>query len=226
MEIWRGEATETNTRNNKSLRVTNLWSPSTSLQMRTDELEWELGNGSEPCDENRWAWVRVPRLYFHPPCLLPPHFHLVFIFRVYHISTLSLFSGSLGLNNLSVPYHISTHFHLVFIFRVLSTSLFAFSGVSTISSRSLSHFHLVFIFRVLGSQQSRSLFGSPFKQSPITFPMVDNSGVGWEGWSRLVLRGVVLYHSFVPGFVYQRKCWIFVLISKNSFLFLKKKNNF
>ena len=154
MEIWRGEATETNTRNNKSLRVTNLWSPSTSLQMRTDELEWELGNGSEPCDENRWAWVRVPRLYFHPPCLLPPHFHLVFIFRVYHISTLSLFSGSLGLNNLSVPYHISTHFHLVFIFRVLSTSLFAFSGVSTISSRSL-HFHVfIFIFRVLGSQQS------------------------------------------------------------------------
>ena len=173
-----------------------------------------------------------------PPCLYFPgpwvstisrslsHFHLVFIFRVYHISTLSLFSGSLGLNNLSVPYHISTHFHLVFIFRVLSTSLFAFSGVSTISSRSL-HFHVfIFIFRVLGSQQSRSLFGSPFKQSPITFPMVDNSGVGWEGWSRLVLRGVVLYHSFVPGFVYQRKCWIFVLISKNSFLFLKKKNNF
>ena len=153
MEIWRCEATETNTRNNKSLRVTNLWSPSTSLQMRRDELEWELGNGSEPCDENRWAWVRVPRLYFHPPCLLPPHFHLVFIFRVlgsqqslgpYHISTLSLFSGS-------ITFPPCLYFQGPWV-STISRSPITFPHISTLSLFSGSFPRLYLHFQ--GSQQS------------------------------------------------------------------------
>ena len=130
MEIWRGEATETNTRNNKSLRVTNLWSPSTSLQMRTDELEWEylvfistllvsslhistlsLFSGSitfPPCLYFQGPWVST---ISRSPITFP------------HISTLSLFSGSFP--RLYLHFQGSQQSPLG---PYISTSLFSFSG--------------------------------------------------------------------------------------------------